>query len=69
MSNQNKDLKKEGVEKEGNADVETNKRFLKKNVKYNYRIVSLDPKTFTGETVDMNGQLFQTIEESKDATQ
>ena len=32
-------------------------------------MVSLDPKMFTGETLDMNGQLFQSIEESKDATQ
>ena len=30
---------------------------------------SLDPKDFAGETGDMNGHLFQSIEESKDATQ
>ena len=29
----------------------------------------LDSKKFVGETSDMNGQIFQTIEESKDATQ
>ena len=32
-------------------------------------MVLLDSKTFTGGTVDMNGQLFQTIKVSKDATQ
>ena len=34
-----------------------------------YKNPSLDKKNFTGETTDMNGQLFQTIEESRDATQ
>ena len=29
----------------------------------------LDSKRFVGETSDMNGQIFQTIEESNDATQ
>ena len=34
-----------------------------------YGSASLDPKNFSGETTDMNGHLFQTIDESKDATQ
>ena len=29
----------------------------------------LDPKNFSGETLDMNGNLFQTIEESRDVIQ
>ena len=31
--------------------------------------MAIDSKTFVGETTDMNGQLFQSLEESKDATQ
>ena len=49
---------------DGNVRACGNNRFFKKNIKHNNKMVSLDPKTFTGETLDMNGQLFQSIEES-----
>ena len=39
----------------------------KRNQKRNF--APIDSKTFVGETTDMNGQLFQSVEESKDATQ
>ena len=60
------DSVKENVESENRFSTTT----FKKNRKTN-RIgsISLDPKNFSGETTDMNGHLFQTIDESKDATQ
>ena len=45
------------------------KAFSREMAKRMYKNPSLDKKNFTGETTDMNGQLFQTIEESRDATQ
>ena len=52
----------------GSSSSGSARRFFKKN-KRNNRMNQLDSKNFSGETQDMNGNLFQTIEESKDATQ
>ena len=57
------------TDKSSDDDSTTNKRFFKKNGKLMFKSPSLDKKNFTGETTDMNGQLFQTLEESRDATQ
>ena len=45
------------------------KQFFKRNNKRATKMSLLDKKNFVGGTLDMNWQLFQTIEESKDATQ
>ena len=45
-----------------------NQQIFKRNKK-NVKTQSMDPKNFSGETGNMNGHLFQTIKESKDATQ
>ena len=45
------------------------KNRFKKNQKHQNDAAFWDSKTFVGETTEMNGQLFQTVEESKDTTQ
>ena len=56
------------MDKSPEDDSTTNQRFFKKNVKQMSQNPSLDKKDFTGETTNVNGLLFQTIEESRDAT-
>ena len=51
-------------------EIESEKKPFKRYCKSNKNgLMSLDPKNFSGETTDMNGHLFQTIDESKVATQ
>ena len=57
------------MDKNPEYDGSTNKRFFKKNIKEMSKNSLFDKKNSTGETTDMNVQLFQTIEESRDATQ
>ena len=45
------------------------KRLFRKNNKLTSILILLDFKNFNSETLNMNSQLFQTIEESKDVTQ
>ena len=47
----------------------TNATSIKNRFRKNQKRQNDDSKTFVGETTEMNGQLFQSIEESKDATQ
>ena len=49
---------------------ESDKKDLKKRcIPNKIGSTSLDPKNFSGEMIEMNGHLFQTIDERKDATQ
>ena len=48
------------------TDTKPLKRYRKQN---KTKESSLDPKDFNRETSDMNGNMFQTIHESKDAMQ
>ena len=45
------------------------KLFRKFHKSGKYGSASLDPENFSGKMTDVNGHLFQTIDESKDATQ
>ena len=52
--------------KENEVEKKLFRKFRKSGI---HDSTSLDPKNFLGETTDMNGHLFQTINESKDAIQ
>ena len=56
-------------EKDTTGSLSLNKQHPKRNNKRFNKNNTLDSKNFIGETKDMNGQIFQTVEESKDATQ
>ena len=50
----------------GESEKRVAKRYRRNN---KTTTMSLDPKKIAGETTNMNGHLFQSIDESKDATQ
>ena len=53
--------------KESEDTTGSNKIFFRKNNKGTNHTTSSRQRKFKGETLDMNGQLFQTTEESRDA--
>ena len=55
MTEKNMEFNKErgNSEKDQNLSTGDNKRFFKKTNKRNNKMVSLDSKTFTGETLDI----------------
>ena len=66
-SQPNKDKGNDSVTSSSNLTV--NKTQCRRSQKRHSNLMLLDPKDFSGETTEMNGQLFQSVEESKDATQ